>query len=352
MKELVEAIHKLSKKLPRQINLMEVCGTHTVSIFRHGIRTLIPSNIKLSGGPGCPVCVTAVEDIDRILYITQLSDVVLTTFGDMMKVPGSNSSLYKAKAEGADVRMVYSPLDALRIAEENKNKKVVLFAIGFETTAPSIAATVFEAERKKIENFYIYSVHKLVPPALEILVNTEELNLDGFILPGHVSTIIGSKVYEFIPLKYKKACVIAGFDADDILYAVAMLLKQIIDNQPKIEIQYREAVRENGNPKAKEFIYKYFETTDSNWRGIGIIPMSGLKLKKYYKAWDAEEIFSIPQIKSNEPIGCQCGLILRGIKTPPECPLFVKLCTPENPVGACMVSSEGSCSAYYKYGRV
>ncbi|WP_028842770.1 hydrogenase formation protein HypD [Thermodesulfovibrio yellowstonii] len=351
MKEFIGVIEKLSKKIQRQINLMEVCGTHTVSIFRHGIRSLIPSNIKLLSGPGCPVCVTPIEDVDRMLYISKQPDVILTTFGDMMRVPGSNGSLYKAKAEGADIRMVYSPLDALKIAENNKNKRIVFFAVGFETTSPLIAGTLFEADRKNIENFYIYSVHKLVPPALEVLVNTEELKLDGFILPGHVSTIIGSKVYEFIPLQYKKACVITGFDADDILHAIAMLLKQISDNEPKVEIQYKDAVKPDGNPKAIEFINRYFEPADSNWRGIGIIPKSGLKLKEKYAYRDAQKIFSISGIKAREPQGCKCGLVLIGVKLPTECPLFAKICTPENPVGACMVSSEGSCAAYYKYGR-
>ncbi|MGC9045129.1 MAG: hydrogenase formation protein HypD [Thermodesulfovibrio sp.] len=350
MKEFIETIEKLSKKIQRQINLMEVCGTHTVSIFRHGIRSLIPSNIKLMSGPGCPVCVTPIQDIDRMLYIAKQPNVILTTFADMMRVPGSDGSLYKAKAEGADVRMVYSPLDALKIAQENKDKKIVFFAVGFETTSPLIAATVAVAEDKKIDNFYIYSVHKLVPPALEVLVNTKELKLDGFILPGHVSTIIGSKPYEFIVSKYKKACVITGFDADDILQAITMLLKQILEDDPRIEIQYKDAVKPEGNPKAIEFINMYFEPFDSNWRGIGVIPKSGLKLKKEYSHRDAEKVFDIPPINSKEPKGCQCGAVLRGVKLPPECPLFGKICTPQNPVGACMVSSEGSCAAYYKYG--
>lgn len=351
MIEFVSIIEKLSKKLSRTINIMEVCGTHTVSIFKHGIRSIVPPNVKLISGPGCPVCVTPVEDIDKMLYIAKQKDVILATFGDMMRVPGSNGSLYKAKAEGADIRLVYSPLDALKIAEQNKEKKVVFFAVGFETTSPLIAATIAEAERKEIFNFYIYSVHKLVPPALEVLVNTEELKLDGFILPGHVSTIIGSKIYEFIPLHYKKACVITGFDADDILNGISMLLSQIIEISPKVEIQYKDAVRPEGNPKAVEFLYRFFEPCDSNWRGIGVIPKSGLKLKKEFSHRDVEVLFNIPEIKSVEPKGCQCGLILRGVKIPPECPLFAKVCTPENPVGACMVSSEGSCSAYYKYGR-
>ncbi len=351
MDELIKIIKILAEKIHSQIHLMEVCGTHTVSIFRHGIRSVLPENIRLLSGPGCPVCVTPIEDIDRMLFIAKQTDVILTTFGDMMRVPGSDGSLYKAKAEGADIRMIYSPLDALKIAEENKNKKVVFFAVGFETTSPLIAATIHEAERRGITNFSIYSVHKLVPPALEILVNTEELKLDGFILPGHVSTIIGSKVYDFIPARYKKACVITGFDADDILNAIAMILKQIIDNQPKVEIQYTDAVKPGGNPKAIEFINRYFEPCDSNWRGIGVIPKSGLKIKKEFAHRDAEAIFDIPPLPSKEPRGCQCGLVLRGIKTPPQCPLFAKICTPENPVGACMVSSEGSCAAYYKYGR-
>ncbi len=349
--EIIKVLEKLTEKIGRQISLMEVCGTHTVSIFRHGIRSLIPPSIKLLSGPGCPVCVTPIGDIDKMLYIAKQSNVILTTFGDMMRVPGSKGSLYNAKAEGANVRMVYSPLEALKIAEENEDKKIVFFAVGFETTAPLIAATIYEAERRGIPNFFIYSVHKLVPPALEVLVNTEELNLDGFILPGHVSTIIGSKVYEYIPQKYGKACVITGFDADDILNALVMLLNQILRGEPKVEIQYRDAVKPEGNPKALEFLYKFFEPCHSNWRGIGVIPNSGLKLKEEYSHRDAQYVFSIPEIKSIEPKGCQCGLVLRGVKIPTQCPLFEKICTPENPVGACMVSSEGSCAAYYKYGR-
>ncbi|WP_297213318.1 hydrogenase formation protein HypD [Thermodesulfovibrio sp.] len=350
MERLKDMIFRLSEKINKQINIMEVCGTHTVAIFRHGIRSIIPSNIRLLSGPGCPVCVTPVEDIDRMLFIAKKPEVILTTFGDMMRVPGSNGSLYRAKAEGADIRMVYSPLDALNIAEQNREKKIVFFAVGFETTSPLIAATLYEADRRGVPNFFIYSVHKLVPPALEVLINTEDLKLDGFILPGHVSTIIGSKVYEFIASKYKKACVITGFDADDILNAIAMLLMQIIEKSPKIEIQYRDAVKPEGNPKAVEILYRYFEPCDSNWRGIGIIPNSGLRLKEEFLHRDALKLFDIPEIKSVEPRGCQCGLVLRGIKNPPECPLFAKKCTPENPVGACMVSSEGSCAAYYKYG--
>ncbi|WP_339945136.1 hydrogenase formation protein HypD [Thermodesulfovibrio sp.] len=350
LERLKDMIFRLSEKINKQINIMEVCGTHTVAIFRHGIRSIIPSNIRLLSGPGCPVCVTPVEDIDRMLFIAKKPEVILTTFGDMMRVPGSNGSLYRAKAEGADIRMVYSPLDALNIAEQNREKKIVFFAVGFETTSPLIAATLYEADRRGVPNFFIYSVHKLVPPALEVLINTEDLKLDGFILPGHVSTIIGSKVYEFIASKYKKACVITGFDADDILNAIAMLLMQIIEKSPKIEIQYRDAVKPEGNPKAVEILYRYFEPCDSNWRGIGVIPNSGLRLKEEFLHRDALRLFDTPEIKSVEPRGCQCGLVLRGIKNPPECPLFAKKCTPENPVGACMVSSEGSCAAYYKYG--
>lgn len=351
MKELIEGIEKLSFKINQQINLMEVCGTHTVSIFRHGIRSLLPENLKLLSGPGCPVCVTPIEDIDRMLYLAKLPDVVLATFGDMLRVPGSNGSLNQAKAQGSHVKLVYSPIEALELAKETPSKKVVFFAVGFETTSPLIAATLGEAERLGVENFFIYSAHKLVPPALEALVNSEELKLDGFILPGHVSTIIGSKPYKFIAENYKKACVISGFDADDILQAILMLLLQIVENSPKVEIQYRDAVRPEGNPKALEILYQYFEPCDSVWRGIGNIKNSGLKLKDQFSHRDAQKVFKIPELKSTEPKGCQCGSVLRGIKTPPECPLFAKICTPESPVGACMVSTEGSCAAYYKYGE-
>ena len=276
-------------------------------------------------------------------------DVIFTTFGDMMRVPGAKKSLSEAKAEGADIRVVYSPLDCLKIAEENKDKKIVFFSAGFETTTPSVAGTIFEAERRQINNFLIYSVNKLGPPALDVLLQSDDVRIDGFIMPGHVSTIIGSKPYDFIASKYATPCVITGFGADDILAGITMLLKQIAEGRAAVEIQYKSVVTETGNKKAVEFINKYFEPCDSHWRGIGVLPNSGLRLRNEYKHRDAEVVFNIEVPELQEPKGCQCGLVLRGVKIPSECPLFGKACTPEKPIGACMVSMEGSCAAYYKY---
>lgn len=346
---MIDLIKNLYKKISRPVNLMEVCGTHTVAIFKHGIRGLLPDGLKLLSGPGCPVCVTSIKDVDKAIAFAKSDNVILATFGDMMRVPGGKQSLSDAKAEGADIRIVYSPLDCLKIAKDNKDKKVVFFSAGFETTAPSVAATIFEAERVGIDNFFVYSVHKLVPPALEVLLQSDDVRIDGFILPGHVSTVIGSKPYEFIPEKYSIPCVITGFDADDILSGIAMLLRQIVEGKPAVEIQYKDVVKEDGNQKAVGFINEYFEPSESYWRGIGMLPGSGLKLKKKYKNRDAEEVFHLIVPDNPEPKGCMCGLVLRGVKIPSDCPLFDKACTPEKPVGACMVSSEGSCAAYYRY---
>lgn len=347
---LIEPIISSFKKIGRPLNLMEVCGTHTVAIFKHGIRSLIPDGLNLLSGPGCPVCVTSIKDIDHAIALSMLSDVILCTFGDMMYVPGGKGSLAEAKANGADIRIVYTPLDCFKIMKDNCGKKVIFFSAGFETTAPSIAATVFEAERLRMDNFYIYSAHKLIPPAIEILLQSNDAKIDGFILPGHVSAIIGTEPYKFIPKKYSIPCVIVGFSADDILTGIAMLLMQIIKDRPAAEIQYKSVVKEDGNQRALDFINKYFEPSDSYWRGIGLIEKSGLKLQKKWRHRDAEAVFSVDVPDYPEPQGCQCGSVLRGIKAPSECPLFAELCTPEKPIGACMVSTEGSCAAYYKYG--
>ncbi|HAK89709.1 MAG TPA: hydrogenase formation protein HypD [Nitrospiraceae bacterium] len=346
---MIALINNLYNKINRPVNLMEVCGTHTVAIFKHGIRSLLPEGLRLLSGPGCPVCVTSIKDIDKAIAISMQPDVIFTTFGDMMRVPGAKKSLSEAKAEGADIRVVYSPLDCLKIAEENKDKKIVFFSAGFETTTPSVAGTIFEAERRQINNFLIYSVNKLVPPALDVLLQSDDVRIDGFIMPGHVSTIIGSKPYDFIASKYATPCVITGFGADDILAGITMLLKQIAEGRAAVEIQYKSVVTETGNKKAVEFINKYFEPCDSHWRGIGVLPNSGLRLRNEYKHRDAEVVFNIEVPELQEPKGCQCGLVLRGVKIPSECPLFGKACTPEKPIGACMVSMEGSCAAYYKY---
>ena len=353
MQKIIKKIHSLMKTINKPIKLMEVCGTHTVAIFRHGIRGVIPKEIILLSGPGCPVCVTPIKDVDIAIAISKKDGYILTTFGDMMRVPGSRKqSLFHAQAEGANISIVYSPMDALDIAIKNKDKKVVFFATGFETTSPSIAGTLYQAEHAGIKNFFVYSAHKVVPPALKALINSPDLKIDGFILPGHVSTIIGSKPYEFIATEYKIPSVITGFDADDILTSIMMLLAQIAEGRAEIEIQYTSVVKPEGNRKAVELINEYFEPCDAKWRGIGVIPGSGLKLKKSRKHLDINSILKIDVSESHEPKGCQCGYVLRGIKIPTECKMFGKACTPEHPVGACMVSTEGSCAAYYKYSGV
>jgi len=349
-----EIARRLSEQIKESVTsplrLMEVCGTHTVAIFRSGIRSLLPNEITLLSGPGCPVCVTAIEDIDKAIALAEMPDVILTTFGDMMRVPGSKSSLNEEKAKGREIRIIYSPMDSLKIAEGNPVKRVAFFATGFETTSPSVAATVMEAKYMGLKNFCIFSVHKLVPPALSALLTSADVRIDGLILPGHVSTIIGIKPYEFIASHYNMPSVIAGFEPIDILQSIYMLLLQINKKEPRVEIQYSRMVYPEGNPKAVNIINKVFEAVDANWRGIGVIPKSGLKLRDEFLQFDAEKIFDIEIPVVKEPGGCSCGEVLRGIKIPTDCLLFGKVCTPEHPIGACMVSTEGSCAAYYKYG--
>lgn len=345
---LIGAIEGLVDK---EICLMEVCGTHTVAIFKQGIKRLLPDSLRLLSGPGCPVCVTPNRDIDTAVLLSTQKDVVLTTFGDMIKVPGTTGSLEKQRAEGGDIRVVYSVLDALEIAKKNPSKKVVFLGVGFETTSPSIASTIHLAGQEGIDNFWVYSCHKLIPPAMQALLEAGEAKIDGFICPGHVSTIIGSIPYEFIPLKFGVPCVITGFESLDILQGIYMLLKQIRDGKSLVEIQYRRCVRPEGNQRAISGLYEVFEAADSEWRGIGLIPGSGLRIKEEYSSFDASLHFELPPLKvSQEKSGCICGQILRGISTPLDCLLFRKKCTPENPIGPCMVSSEGTCAAYYNYG--
>lgn len=351
MNELIEFIKKRSKKLKAPIRLMEVCGTHTVAIFRSGIRSLLPENIKLLSGPGCPVCVTPHEDIDMAIELSKNREVVLLTFGDMMRVPGTKGSFQDARADGANIRVLYSPIEMLDIAEREPHKTVIFFSVGFETTSPLIAGVLEMAEKKKIENLFIYSSHKLVPPALKALVNDRNLKIDGFILPGHVSTIIGVGPYKFIEEKYHIPSVIAGFEPDDIIQAIAMLVDSIVDGKAQILIQYTRSVRPEGNKKAQELLYRFFEPCDAWWRGIGMINESGLRLREQYSNRDVVFKFNLKLEYKDQKLtkGCRCGDVLKGIIIPPECPLFKKHCKPEHPVGACMVSTEGSCSAYYKY---
>lgn len=344
---LLQEIRAISTK---EIKLMEVCGTHTVSIFRYGLRELLPPTIKLLSGPGCPVCVTSNINVDEAIAVSHLPEVILCSFGDMLKVPGSRSSLAEAKAEGADIRIVYSTMDALDLARQNPDRQVVFFGIGFETTAPTVAASILAAEREGIMNYSILGSHKLIPQAMRALITDQEIGVNGFICPGHVSVIIGTEPYEFLASEYGVPSVITGFEPVDMLQGIYMLVKQIEAGEARVEVQYTRGVRTEGNPKAMATLFKVFEVDDAAWRGIGVIPGTGLKLRDEYLSYDAREKLDFTVDKVLENPGCICGAILRGVKTPHECKLFGKACTPERPVGACMVSMEGTCSAYYKYG--
>ena len=345
---LISQIHRKSKSPAR---FMEFCGGHTVTIFRYGIRQVLPKTIEMVSGPGCPICVTANADLDKAIALAQIPDVIITTFGDMLKVPGSYSSLQEVKADGADVRMVYSTMDALNLAEENPTKSIIFLGIGFETTAPTIAASILQAEEEGIRNYYVLSMHKLCPPVMRAILASGDVKLHGLICPGHVSTIIGSHPWEFIARDYDIPCVVSGFEPIDVLQCVDMLVSQIENGESKVEIAYRRGVRPEGNQQALKFMEQVFEPCPAQWRGMGEVPGSGLKLRKEYQHFDAELAFDIDPGPTYEPKGCVCGDILRGVKTPADCRLFGKACTPEHPVGPCMVSSEGSCSAYYLYGE-
>ena len=344
---IIEEIHRLADEPMR---LMEVCGTHTVSIARYGLRKALPETIELISGPGCPVCVTSNGDLDRAISLARIPGAAVVTFGDMVRVPGSHSSLASERAAGGDVRVVYSPLDGLKVAEENPQLKVIFLGVGFETTAPTVAATALEARNRGLKNFFIFSAHKTVPKALKALLDLGEIKLNGFLLPGHVSAIIGSRPYEFLAGQYGLACVISGFEPLDILQSVLMLVRQTKGRRPRVEIQYRRGVKAEGNPKALEIMDQAFEPSDVEWRGLGLIAGTGLALRKELAELDASRAFDIHAPSARETNGCRCGDVLRGLIRPEGCPLFSKVCTPQNPVGPCMVSFEGSCAAAYKYG--
>ena len=343
---LIKNIFDIHKK---EIRLMEVCGTHTMAIARNGIKKLLPETVSLLSGPGCPVCVTSQQEIDKFIKLCQFKDVIITTFGDLMRVPGTELSLLKERANGADVRVVYSTLDCLQIAEKNPNKEVVFLGVGFETTAPTIASAIITANKKGLNNFSVISAHKLVPPALTALLENDEVNVDGFICPGHVSVIIGAKAYVPIIENYQIPCVVAGFEPVDILQSIYMLISQIEHDEAKIEIAYKRVVNFEGNSKARKVMYHVFEPCDAPWRGIGVIPKSGLKIKEEFQNFNAENKFDLFVKEAPEPKGCACGEILCGTKTPLDCPLFGNKCTPDDPIGPCMVSTEGACAAYFKY---
>jgi hydrogenase expression/formation protein HypD len=339
-------IRKISRK---RIRLMEVCGTHTMSIFRHGIRALLPDRISLISGPGCPVCVTSQGEIDACVEICRKEGVIAVTFGDLMRVPGTDSSLQRERANGRDVRVVFSTFDGLEIAEKNPDRKVVFLGVGFETTAPTVAASILTARARGLDNYSVLSAHKLVPPALEALVAAGDLAVDGLILPGHVSVILGARAYEPLAASYRVPCAIAGFEPVDILQAIHSLTEQIEEGRVGIENCYPRAVSCDGNPKARGAMDRVFEKGDACWRGLGLIPMSGLRIRREYESFDAAKAFEIAPSNPPEPAGCSCGEILTGQKKPPECPLYGRPCTPADPVGPCMVSSEGTCAAYYRY---
>lgn len=342
-------VHSIDAWAPEHATLMEVCGTHTVAIARNGLRSMMPNDTKLVSGPGCPVCVTANEDIDTVIALSRIPDVMIATFGDMTRVPGSTSSLLKEQAEGRSINIVYSPLDALKLAQDNPDKEIVFVGVGFETTTPLVAMAIKRAKEMGLTNFSVFVAHKNMPNALEVIVSDPQLKIDALILPGHVSTIIGTKPYEFLAEKYGIPGVVTGFEPVDVLQGVAMIMRQLHEGRAEIEIAYSRGVMREGNPVALAAIDEVFDTVDATWRGLGVIPGSGYAIRKEFEQFDAVKRFT-PQVEpTQDPKGCRCGDVLRGIMAPDQCPLFRTVCTPENPVGPCMVSSEGSCAAYYRY---
>ena len=350
-KKLVLALaEEIRRKSARPASFMEVCGGHTMSIQRFGIPSLLPSHIRLISGPGCPVCVSSRRFIDQAIAYSRLKDVIITTYGDLIRVPGSTSSLDQEKANGADVRIVFSTMDALEIARKEPGKKVIFPGIGFETTAPASATAILAAYRQGIQNFLLFSSHKIMPPAMAALID-EGVKIDGYIAPGHVSTITGTSIYRNISEKFRLGCVISGFEPADLMESILMLVNQVESGSPGVEIQYKRAVRPEGNIKAREILDEVFELRDDWWRGLGILPASGYGIREKFAAHDAEKMIHVDVEPTREDKGCICGEVLKGLKNPRECKLFGKACTPQNPVGACMVSGEGACQAYYRYNR-
>ncbi len=370
---LAEAIHARSTRPTR---LMEFCGGHTHAILRFGIPTLLPPTVELRSGPGCPVCVTSAADLDHAIALAQIPDVILTTFGDMIRVPGSapppspprwgegtsssppdgggqggGRTLAQAEAEGADVRVVYSPLDALRIARENPQRPVIFLGVGFETTAPMVASAVLAAEAEGLTNFTVFSTHKLTPPATRAILDAGEVALDGIIGPGHVTTVIGADAWRFLPDDYSIPVAISGFEPLDILQGVLALVEMVEEGRCDVTNAYARSVRLEGNPAAQQAMARVFEVADAQWRGFGTVPASGLQVSETYARFDAARAFPVKVEPAREPPGCRCGEVLRGVLLPPECALFGKACTPQNPIGPCMVSAEGACAAYYRYGE-
>ena len=353
MKTLVHAIHELSERVGRNVKFMEVCGTHTMVAFRTGLRQLLPAGVQLTSGPGCPVCVTDTNYIDAAIELCRRPDVIVTTFGDLLRVPGTKSSLEHERAAGANVRIVYSPSDAWVMAREHPDKQVVFLGVGFETTAPTVAWAIWRAHRDMLTNFSVLCAHKTMPHAMEALLKDKEIHIDGFLCPGHVSVITGSAMYRFICEQYRIPCVVSGFEAWDMLKSIAMLLQQIADGRAEVEVEYSRSVTETGNAAAQRLMNEVFVPSDVSWRGIGVIPGSGLEIRDEYRQFDAARLFGIRFPAAHVHPFCRCGDVLRGVVTPTKCRLFGKACNPTHPIGPCMVSSEGTCAAYYKYeGRI
>jgi hydrogenase expression/formation protein HypD len=351
MNDQLLRIRELAGRVRRDVTFMEVCGTHTMAVSRSGLRDLLPANVKLISGPGCPVCVTDTNYLDAAIELARRPGVIVATFGDLVRVPGSESSLEQERAAGAQVRIVYSPADALALARQNPNRQVVFLGVGFETTAPTVAATIKQAAQEGVANFSVLCAHKTMPHAMEALLKDQEVKIDGFICPGHVSVITGAQLYRFIPEKYGIPCVVTGFEAGDVLRCVVMLLDQIVAGKAMVEVEYTRSVTEHGNPVAQRLLAEVFEECDAGWRGIGVIPRSGLAIRADFAGWDAAKVHRVEFRDAKPHPGCRCGDVLRGVIRPVQCKLFAKACTPSNPFGPCMVSSEGACAAAYRYER-
>ena len=349
-KGLLKAIAATVCEYPETITLMEVCGTHTMAIYQHGIRALLPEKIRLISGPGCPVCVTPVTYVDHAVALARRPETIIATFGDMVRVPGSSSNLLHEQARGATIKIVYSPLDAVTLAEKNPDADVVFLGVGFETTAPTIAGAILTAARKNLDNFYVLCSHKTMPGPMAALAGDPELQVDGYLCPAHVSAIIGANAYQPLVDAYRVPCVVTGFEPLDVLQGVLMLARQVVNGEAQVENQYNRVVKADGNRKAQELLKQVFEPCDADWRGIGNISDSGLRLRSNYARFDAAQQLPVDIEPAVEHQGCLCGEILKGKVRPNDCPLFRTTCTPEDPVGACMVSSEGTCAAEYKYG--
>lgn len=344
-------VQKLAKQVTRPWVLMEICGGQTHTIMRYGIDELVPKQVELVHGPGCPVCVTPLEIVDQAIEIASRPEVIFVSYGDMLRVPGSSSDLFRVRAQGGDVRFAYSPMEALKLARANPDRKVVFFAIGFETTAPANAMTVWQARREGLKNFSLLVSHVRVPPAIRLLLDSPANRVQGFIAPGHVCTVMGYREYETLAAQYHVPFVVGGFEPVDLLEAIFMLVAQLEEGRAEVENQYVRAVNREGNLLAQRILEQVFETADRKWRGIGNIPMSGWRLRPEFDPWNAEKVFGLSETEGPEPPECISALVLQGLKKPVDCTVFGTRCSPENPLGALMVSAEGACSAYYRYRR-